>query len=475
MRHFSRTALIRVAALLLVALPVCAQTKPAPSRINALHDLNRSVEALVRRVSPSVVELLVTAYGPSETADSDAPFEIVRQLTIGSGVVVDPDGYIVTNAHLVARAVRVQVVLSDSADDEQSDRLVGAGVKTLDARIVGEVNDVDLAVLKIDANNLPALAIGDYDTLHKGDIVFALGSPGGLRGSVSMGVISTVSRQLDPDSPLVYIQTDAPINPGNSGGPLVNVDGELVGINTFILSRSGGSQGLGFAIPSTVVASAYSQLRKNGHVERDTIGVRVQGVTPALAAGLHLSRDWGVIVADVLEGGPAESAGIRVEDIITSIDGKPTTSVPLFSMQLNTHRDPDHVRLGVLRGGTESFVDITVLHVRTGLTDLSDALALDLKRIDTLGILAIEVDDVIAGLLPEMRIPSGVIVAGRTVHAAGPDASITPWDVIHAVNGTAVLTVDGLAGALKDLEPGRPIVLQVERDGRLTFVTCQRR
>jgi len=418
--------------------------------------------------------LVVTAYGPRETADSDTPFEIARQLTIGSGVVVDPDGYIVTNAHVVARAVRVQVVLSDSADDEPPDRRVGTGVKTLDARIVGEANDIDLAVLKIDAKDLPALAIGDYDTVHKGDIVFALGSPDGLRGSVSMGVISTVGRQLDPDSPLVYIQTDAPINPGNSGGPLVNVDGELVGINTFILSRSGGSQGLGFAIPSAVVASAYSQLRNNGHVKRDTIGVRVQGVTPALAAGLHLSRDWGVIVADVLEGGPAESAGIRVEDIITSIDGKPTTSVPLFSMQLNTHRDPDRLRLGVLRGGGESFVDITVLHVRTDLTDLSDALALDLKRIDTLGILAIEVDDVMAGLLPELRIPSGVIVAGRTAHAAGPDGSITPWDVIHAINGTAVLTVDGLAATLNDLEPGRPIVLQVERDGRLTFVTCQR-
>jgi serine protease Do len=462
------------ASLLLIALPVCAQPRPGPGRIGVLRDLNSAVEVLVRRVSPSVVQLLVTSYGARETTDSDTPFEIVRQLTIGSGVVVDPDGYIVTNAHLVAGAVRVQVVLSAPADDEPPDRLAGAGAKTLDARIVGEANDVDLAVLKIDATHLSALAIGDYDTVHKGDIVFALGSPGGLRGSVSMGVISTVGRQLDPDSPLVYIQTDAPINPGNSGGPLVNVEGELVGINTFILSRSGGSQGLGFAIPSNVVASAYSQLRTSGHVERDTIGVRVQGVTPALAAGLHLSRDWGVIVADVFEGGPAESAGIRVEDIITSVDGRPTTSVPLFSMQLNTHHDSDRVVLGVLRGGSESLVDVTVLQVRTDLTDRSETLALDLKRIDTLGILAIEVDDAIVGLLPSLRIPSGVIVAGRTAHVAGLDASITPWDVIHAINGTAVRTVNGLVAALRDLEPGRPIVLQIERDGRLTFVTYQR-
>src|SRR5438309_11342428 len=304
MHRFPHAGLTGAAALLLIALPVSAQTRFAPGRVNPLRDLNSSVEALVRRVSPSVVQLLITTYGSREAADTDTSFEIVRQLTIGSGVVLDPDGYIVTNAHLVANAVRVQVVLSDPYDDEPPDKSVDTGVKTLDARIVGEVNDVDLAILKIDATKLPALSIGDYDRVRKGDIVFALGSPGGLRGSVSMGVVSTVARQLDPDSPLVYIQTDAPINPGNSGGPLVNVDGEIVGINTFILSKSGGSQGLGFAIPSTVVASTYSQLRKNGRVERDTIGVRVQAVTPTLAAGLRLPRNWGVIVADVVERGP---------------------------------------------------------------------------------------------------------------------------------------------------------------------------
>jgi len=459
----------------LIALPVSAQPADGQRHISVLRELNSSVEALVRRVSPSVVQVLVSSYGSREGGDRDSSLEIVRQSTVGSGVILDPDGYIVTNAHLVTGAVQVQVVLPAAWDDEPPGRFTGAGVKTLEARMVAEMTDLDLAVLKIDATHLPPLPIGNYDAVRKGDIVFALGSPGGLRGSVSMGVVSAVARQLDADSPLVYIQTDAPINPGNSGGPLVNVDGELVGINTFILSRSGVSQGLGFAIPSSVVASAYSQLRTKGRVEHDTIGVRVQGLTPALAAGLRLSRDWGVIVADVFEGGPAESAGIRVQDIITSIDGKPTASVPFFSMQLTTHRHPDHVVLGVLRDGAESFVDVAVLHVRTDLSQLSETLRLELKPIETLGILAIDMDDTILGLLlPSLRIPSGVVVAGRMERAASPDASLAPWDVIHTINGRAVLTVDDLAAALRDLEPRRPIALQVERDGKLTFVTFQR-
>jgi len=473
MRRLLSACLTCAAGLLLAARGASAQSAHAAHSMSALRELNSSVEALVRRVSPSVVQVVVTGYGPRGGADDDSLFDIVRQVTVGSGVILDPDGYIVTNAHVVAGAVRLQVVLSASSADDTPARLLGGATKTFDARIVGVVKDIDLAVLKIDAANLVALTIGDYDTVRKGDIVFALGSPGGLRDSVSMGVVSTAARQLDPDSPLVYIQTDAAINPGNSGGPLVNVDGELVGINTFILSQSGGNQGLGFAIPSAVVAAAYPKLRKYGHLQRDDIGVSVQSVTPALASGLGLPRDWGVIVADVLEGGPAERAGIRVQDIITSVDRKPTTSVPQLSMQLNTHRDPDRVVLGVLRGATESSVDVEVAHVSTDLTRLSDALHLELKPIDTLGILAVEIDDVIGLLLPSLRIPSGLIVAARAEHWRGPALSIAAGDVIHAINGMAIRTVDGLVSALRELEARRPIVLQVERDGKLTFIAFE--
>jgi serine protease Do len=448
-----------------------AVAQPAARSAGVLRELNKSVEALVRVVSPSVVQVVVTGYAPREGASGSTPFDIVRQVSVGSGVIVDPDGYIVTNAHVVSGAERVQVVLSGSSDGETPAYSTGPATRTFEAQVIGAAQDVDLAVLKIDASNLAALTIGDYEKVQKGDIVFALGSPNGLRDSVTMGVVSTVSRQMDPDSPLVYIQTDAPINPGNSGGPLVNVDGELVGINTFILTnKSVGHQGPGFAIPSAVVAATYPKLRKYGHLVRDEIGARVQGVTSALASGLSLARDWGVIVADVDAGGPADHAGIHVQDIITSVDGRPTTSVPLFSMQLDTHRDPRHVVLGVLRGSSESSVSVDVIPVSRYLTLQTETPHLELKPIDRLGILVVEIDDLVALLLPSLRIPSGIVVAARTGPWYGPPLTIAPGDVIHSINGTAVVKVDGLVSALKEIEPGQALVLQVERDGQLTFI-----
>ena len=174
--------------------------------------------------------------------------------------------------------------------------------KTYEARIVGVTREIDLAVIKIEAHGLPALSIQNPAMARQGEMVFAFGSPEGLRNTVTMGVVSAVARQPDPDSPLVYVQTDTPINPGNSGGPLVNADRRTVGINTFILSTSGGNQGLGFAIPAGVVALAYPQLLKYGHIHQPEIGAIVQSITPELAAGLHLQRDFGVIVSDVTPG-----------------------------------------------------------------------------------------------------------------------------------------------------------------------------
>ena len=194
--------------------------------------------------------------------------------------------------------------------------------QTVDARIVGTATDIDLALLKVDVTGLRALPLANYDAIRQGELVFAFGSPEGLRNSVTMGVVSSVARQPDPDSPTIYIQTDAPINPGNSGGPLVNVNGELVGLNTFILTESGGSQGLGFAIPSAIVASAYPQLRKYGHLHRGLMGFSMQAITPALAAGLGLSRTSGVMVSDVDAGQRRGHGRRRREGCLTTVNGK---------------------------------------------------------------------------------------------------------------------------------------------------------
>src|SRR5258705_55325 len=309
---------------LFVNTQVLAQTATPKADSDPLHQLNNSVKALVRRVTPSVVQVLVTGYGPVEDSHGDTNLVLGKQQNVGSGVIIDPDGYIVTNAHMVRGAHRVQVRIPvDTADDGSATSVMIARQRTMDARVVGIDEEIDLALLKVDAHNLPAVHLADYNKLRQGQVVFAFGSPEGLQDSVTMGVVSAVARQTDPDSPFTFIQTDAPINPGNSGGPLMNVDGEMVGINTFILTESGGNEGLGFAIPSDLVAFAYPQLRRYGHVHRGQAGLEVQGITPDLAAGLKLPLGEGVIVSDVIPGSPAEKKGLKGQDLVTSIDGQP--------------------------------------------------------------------------------------------------------------------------------------------------------
>jgi serine protease Do len=193
---------------------------------------------------------------------------------------------------------------------------------------VGTHKQSDLALLKIDATHLPALAIRSDVRVHQGELVFAIGSPEGLRNTVTMGVVSSLARQLNPDNPMVYIQTDAALNPGNSGGPLVDIDGNVIAINSLILSQGGGSEGLGFAIPSAIVNFDYRNLRKSGHVQRVAIGAAAQNITPTLAAGLGLARSWGAIISDVAAGGAAEAAGLQVDDIVLAIDARPILGLP---------------------------------------------------------------------------------------------------------------------------------------------------
>ncbi|HKB12521.1 MAG TPA: trypsin-like peptidase domain-containing protein, partial [Vicinamibacterales bacterium] len=230
----------------LLAAAMLAATVPAAAQTSASHDplhlLNGSVTTLVQRVSQSVVEVLVTSYGPVQQSDrTDTDLVIGRQRSMGSGVVVDAGGYIMTNAHVVANARRVEVVLPGRGDDGAAAAHLASHGRRVDAQILGIARELDLALLKIDDEvSPPPLALADYDGIRQGQIVFAFGSPEGLRNSVTMGVVSAVARQPDIDNPLVYVQTDAPINHGNSGGPLVDVDGRIVGINTFILSDAGG-------------------------------------------------------------------------------------------------------------------------------------------------------------------------------------------------------------------------------------------
>jgi serine protease Do len=450
-----------------LAINGSAQT-PTNVETDPLHQLNNSVRALVKRVTPSVVHLIVTGYGPVENNRGNTSLVLGKQQSVGSGVIIDPNGYIVTNAHMVRGAHRVQVSIP-AVDSDEAVASSGNRARMMEARIVGMDSDIDLALLKVEARNLPAIRLADYNKLRQGEVVFAFGSPEGLQDSVTMGVVSAVARQTDPDNPFCFIQTDAPINPGNSGGPLINVDGEMVGMNTFILTSGGGSEGLGFAIPSAVLAFAYPQLQRYGHVHRGEAGIAVQEITPGLAAGLKLSNNLGVIVSDIAPGSPAETAGLKVLDIITTIDGKPADNLPTLATRLFMRRGGEQIKLEVLRGAERLSFDVSTVEPPREFDRLVDLIDPDKSLVPKLGILGIDIDPKVAASLPSLRISSGVIIAAK---AAEPDvdSALTAGDVIHSINGTQVTSMGCLRSVLDHLPPNSTVALQIERDGKLLFV-----
>jgi serine protease Do len=474
----SREILTATAALALcVLLPserAQAQAlKDAPAR-DALHQLNDAIETLVQRVSPSVVQIAVTGYASASEGERKQTNDIMgRRQSVGSGVIVDPDGYIVTNAHVVNGAQKIEVIVPpQSIPGAPTGMEQSTQGRSYEAHIIGITQQIDLAVIKIDASALPALSIkGSRRATRQGEMVFAFGSPEGLRNTVTMGVVSAVARQPDPDSPLFYVQTDTPINPGNSGGPLVDADGDLVGINTFIISSSGGNQGLGFAIPASVVAYSYPQLLKYGHLHEPSIGVFLQTITPDLASGLHLARDFGVIVSDVVPGGSAESADLRSQDIIVSVDDMPIASLPQFTHSLYQHQSGERIKVEVLRGSSRLSLDIPLVdrpRKEESLGDLADPTK---NLVRSLSILGVELDFDLVRTLPALRIPSGVVVAARTLGSATGQVPLQTGDIIHRVNGTMIITLDELRAAMAARQPGDAVVLQIERNGQLMYVT----
>ena len=476
-----RALCLLFALSVLIAGKLPAQTSNHTGSSDSLHQFSSSVEALVGRVSPSVVEVEASGARPVEDdSGGNTGVRTARWRSIGSGVIVDPDGYIVTNAHVVSGAQRIVVVLTST--DRSPLRSSSMKSRTAKASLVGISQEIDLAVLKIEAQGLPALSMGDYGHLRQGQVVFAFGSPGGLRNSVTMGVVSAVARQPNPDSRTVYIQTDAPINGGNSGGPLVDIDGTVVGLNTLILTQGGGSEGIGFAIPSDIVSIVYPQLRKYGCLHHGEIGAAVQGVTPDLGAALGLPRDSGVIVSDVVPGGPADIAGLKVQDQIISVDDNPAESVPDFFLSFFNRSHSDHTKLLVLRGQEKFLIEVQITdqeyEIKAPRAEWDDSLdsLLDLRNpmdhvVRELGVVGVEIDRKIAAMLPGLRTPSGVIIVATKTGAGGPDKLLEPGDVIHALNRSLVTSVENLRADLENLSAETPTVLQIERNGRFQYVT----
>jgi serine protease Do len=376
-----------------------------------------------------------------------------------------------TNAHVVEGAQRIRVALPLPGD---SGRAVPVGKRhILEARLVGIHKETDLALLKIDEKDLPTLPLLSQPRPRVGQLVFAIGSPEGLQNSVTMGVVSAVARQPDPEKPLTYIQTDAPINPGNSGGPLVDMNGSVVGINTFILSTGGGSEGLGFAIPARIVDFVYHSLRRYGHVHRVEIGAVAQEVTSTLAEGLHLAQRWGVIIADVKPDGPAATAGLQVQDIVLTADDRRIETLPALSSALYLHRLDQVLKLEILRGDQKKMLYVPAVEQRDPMDQLFDAADPEKSLVPRLGILAVDLTADLRNQIETLRIASGVIVLGRAAELITPDTGLQTGDVIHSLNITPIASLDELRAAVQSLKVGDPVVLQVERSDGLTYLSFE--
>jgi serine protease Do len=447
-------------------------TRPAEAPA-VLQQLNSAVEQLTARISPAVVQIVVTAYGALEESSHGQTALITREHAIGSGVIVDPDGYIITNAHVVEGAQRIHVALPMPSVDIP-ERMAPVGKQRIvEARLVGLHKETDLALLKIDQTGLPTLSLGSRRPVHQGQLVFAMGSPEGLENSVTMGVVSSVARQADPSRPMVYIQTDAPINPGNSGGPLVDSEGYVVGINTFILSAAGGSEGLGFAIPARIVNFVYESLRKYGHVHRIEVKAGAQTITDNLAKGLGLAQNWGVVIDDVIPGGPAEAGGLKIGDIVVRADGRLIGTLPAFTAALYLHPLDESLKLEILRGTERKTLFIAALEMKDNMDALPDLANARENLVSRLGILALNLNDKLRSLLGDLRDPSGVVVVGRVADFMSSATGLQTGDVIHSVNRTAIDSLNSLRAALQQIKPRDPVVLQVERGGGLQWLAFE--
>ncbi|MDX1980448.1 MAG: trypsin-like peptidase domain-containing protein [Bryobacteraceae bacterium] len=380
---------------------------PAGSQTNPLGAISDGVRQLVTRITPAVVQIDAVGIGAAQSSS----IRLEANRSTGSGVLVDPEGYIVTNAHVVGSARRVRVMLPQKPAAGQFQSVVKPSGRAAAAEVLGLDRETDIAVLKVAGSGLPHLRFADSEAIRQGDFVFAAGSPFGLDNSISMGVVSSVARQIRPDDPMIYIQTDASINPGNSGGPLLDAAGNIAGINTFILSQSGGNEGVGFAVPGNIVRAVYEQIRKFGRVRRGQIGVVAQSITPPLAAALGLKQDWGVVLGDVGSSSAAEAAGLQIRDVILTLNGKPMENARQFGVNIYQHAG-EIVTMELLRGDQKLEKKVAVLERPRDPDRILSLLDGERNTIPRLGILAVELDAKVAPMLPPLRRLSGVVVAG---------------------------------------------------------------
>ena len=395
-----------------------------------------------------------------------------HQRKIGSGVIVDSDGYILTSAHVVEGAQRIRVALPEPPGTSPLQMSAVGRTRILDAALIGLHRESDIALLKVETHNLLALPLAATRTVSPGEVVLAIGSPDGLQGSVTMGIVipygdNRESRCADGVHP-----DGRSINPGNSGGPLIDLDGNVIGLNTFIMSKGGGSEGIGFAVPARIVRFVYDNLRRYGFVQRAEIGVSAQEITPTLAAGLRLSRDWGVVIADLAPAGPAAAAGLKLQDIIDAVDGHQVVGLPGFAAALYLHPADEDLKLEVLRGQEKIAVVLPATQHKDGRYDLADLI--DPRNvIDGLGVFVVALDDRFRSPFSTPRSSSGVLVIAKSPGLNVYTSDLRPGDIVYRVNQQGVESIQQVRSLLQRMRPRQPVALQVERGGQLQYIAFE--
>jgi serine protease Do len=468
----------QASSYLLASANPAASVSVAPAGTVPAVVANSSYAPIVERVEPAVVTIRVEKRAQMVPTDQQMPDDLFRRFFgeqmprgqraprmgprgvergLGSGVIVTQDGYILTNNHVVDGTDKVQVDLPDS--------------RTFSAKVIGTDPATDLAVVKIDATSLPTLTIGDSDAVKVGDVVLAVGNPLNIGETVTSGIISAKGRQTpgDADSYQDFLQTDAAINHGNSGGALVNVAGQLIGINSQILSPSDGNIGLGFAIPSNMAKNVMDQLVKNGSVRRAKLGVTIQPISHDMATAMNLPSTHGALVASVEDGGPAAHAGLKQGDVITRFNGKAVADNNQLRNEVAATTPGTSVAIEVLRSGkTET------LHATLG--QLAPAKGERASRSNDRsegGKYGMSVQPLTPDLADQIGVPrttQGVVVAGVDPEGIAADSQLQEGDVIEKVNGKTVTTADALRTAL-DNNNGKPSLLLVHRKDATIFLT----
>jgi serine protease Do len=465
--------------------------------VSALTSLDQAMEAVASRVEPAVVNVAVTSRATQQDAsDEDSgqnqsqgqmpqglppgfaqffgqgggfggqmqPQQPQIEHGIGSGVIISPDGYIVTNNHVVNGATSIKVTLHDR--------------RIMTAKLIGVDKLTDLAVIKVNATDLPYIAWGDSTKLRAGQTVLAFGSPFGyFQDSVTRGIVSATNRQNpysdDARKPGAYIQTDAAINPGNSGGALVNAHGELVGINTFIISNSGSFAGAGFAIPSQIVHATADQLIAHGKVDHGYLGISMNDVTPENAKFFNLQDASGAIVAQVTPGSPASNGGLKQGDVIVKLNGSQILNGSALQVAVSQMQPGAKIALGVLRNGSPQTVDLTVGSYH-GNNQVASNDGQDGSQGDKTGKLGLAVADLTPDTRQQLNAPDGLHgVVVQSVRPASPadDAGLQPGDVILEVDRKPAASASQFVGEVHASPAGKDLLLLVWSKGNASYRT----